>query len=802
MTTPTIIIGIGTSGLYTLEHVQRFYYETYKSNKPQNVELIYIETNENNRPTGTPIGNSITRVYISLDNIVEMISEIKATCNNPAWLPDSGVVVTAGLGAGGIRSCGRLALWGKNQQGDNFSNVIHAINHAYANVMNVSNAPANQATKPTVYITGSLTGGTGAGILIDMGYLIRHLIQGIKDLYGLFLLPKEPTVLRGYEVMYGNSYGAIKDLEYYNKIENIYKEKWPNGFTKEFAEPPYELVQFISQDYQDGSPAISNLSGLYKMAGLFLFLNITGIYEKRRERLVDASGNSLIGKYGTFGLSAIQFPKDQIQEYVASNLSSSLLERLINPSQYFQNGQQREILRASIKQNMAKIWDDILEKAFAALNSVEQQDLILSIERDAIRINKGNIKGSVVEYIISMFTSTKNDNYHALVNNNIRSAMNVFIDSIYEQVDSNLQNTESLYFAKYVLEDLIECIERTLNYWKSLGLSSQPSNWDNELRKLAIGCTQKTYMSVFEQDSVLKDRLFTILELMKIHLSIRVLIDISKHVKESNIKIKGTNHELPKLQLFDDLILKIDALIGKEDGLDNNSISFRRRVNDIKGDINDTTLPILRVYPSNSFDQECLKAFETFKQKSGGAVRSMKDVIQTQNIFEYLKRKLLGKFNEEVYLEFLKAYRLSIDRLKCIEDFNVASYIGNHAEESMKTAKRATSPFLKINKILSPNPYLPRFIVGSDNNEIVDVIHTFQGKNYNDFQDSKDGKVELSELKNILVFYDEKGNFSMKGDLAYVQLMQDAFENVPSGLADENITKERWINNRSAYSPQ
>jgi len=696
MASPTIIIGIGSSGLYTLEHVQRFYYETYKINKPLNVEMLYIETNESNRPVGTPIGNSITRVYISLDNMAEMIAEIKATCNNPSWLPDSRVVVTAGLGAGGIRSCGRLALWGKNQQGDNFNNVIQAINHAYANVMQVNNNATNQVTKPTVIITGSLTGGTGAGIMIDMGYLIRHLIQDIKDLYGLFLLPKEPTVLRGFEVMYGNSYGAIKDLEYFNKIEHQYKEKWPNGFTKDYSEPPYELVQFISQDYQDGSPAISNLNGLYKMAGLFLFLNISGIYEKRRERLVDAAGNSLIGKYGTFGLSAIQFPKDQIQEYISSQLSITLLERLINPSQYFQNGQRREISRASIKQNMSFIWDGIIEQAFGTLNTVEQQDLLVSIEKDAILINKNNIKGSVVEFIISMFTSTRNDNYHALVNNNIKAAVNVFIDSIYEQVNLNLQNTESLYFAKYVLEDLIECIERTLNYWKSLGLSSQPSNWDNELRKLAFGCTQNTYIIVLEQDSVLKDRLFAIFEMVKIHLTIKPLIDLCKHVKESNIKLRGSNYELPKIQFFDDLINRINALIGKNDELENTAISFTRRLNDINGDINDKTLPILRVYPSDSFQQECIKANETFSQKSGGSVRTMKDVIQSQNILEYLKKKLSGKFNEEIYLDLLKAYRLKVETLGCIEDFNVASYISNHPEESIRTAKRATSPFLKI----------------------------------------------------------------------------------------------------------
>lgn len=800
MATPTIIIGIGTSGLYTLENAQRFYYETYKTNKPKNVEFIYIETNESNRPVGTPIGNDITRVYISLDNMAEMIAELKTSCNNPSWLPESRVVLAAGLGAGGIRSCGRLAMWGRNQKGDNFGNVINAITNAYAKVMHVNNNDANLAAQPTVFITGSLTGGTGAGVFIDMGYLVRHIIQNAKDVYGLFLLPQEPKVIRGFEVMYGNAYGAIKDLEHYNKVENNYKEKWPNGFTKDLEVPPYELVQFISQDYQDGAPAISTLSGLYKMAGLYLFLNIAGIYEKRRERLVDAAGNSLIGKYGTFGLSAIQFPKDQIQEFVSSQLSIELLNRLTDSAEYYLNGQKRPISRASIKQNMAVVFDGILESAFATLNTVEARDLLVSIDKDATRINKGEIKGSSVEFIIGMFTSTKNDNYHAMVNNNIKSALNVFVDSIYQQVDNAMQSTENLYYAKYVLEDIVESIERTLAYWKSIGLSSQTQNWDNELRKLAIGCSKNTYKSVFEHDSVLKDRLNTIFELMKMHLSIRVLVDICKHVREGKIKLEGSNHELPKLQFFDDLIKKLNALTGKTDDLENSSISFERRLNDIKGDINDTTLPILRVYPSNSFMKECEKAKETYTQRSGGNVRSITEVIQQQNILNYLKQKQGNRFNEEIYLDFLKAFRLKIDTLNCIEDFNIASYIRNSTEESIRTARKATSPFLKINRVFTPSPYLPRFVVGDDNNEITDVLTAFRNQNYNDFPDTIDGKKELTDLKNIIVFYDEKGNYIPINDLSYINLMKDAYTNVPSGLADENITSERWKNNRSAYT--
>ena len=801
MATPTIIIGIGTSGMYILENVQRFYYETFKTNKPNNVEYLYLETNDLNRPVGTPIGNSIQHVYISLDNMSEMIEGIRNYCNNPQWLPNPENVLSAGLGAGGIRSCGRLALWGNNFLGNNFANVIKAITNAYQNVMHINNNDANQkGSKPTVFIVGSLTGGTGSGILIDMGYLIRHIIAGITDLYGLFLLPKEPIDMRGYEVRYGNAYGAIKDLTYFNDLANTYREKWPNGMQKKYKEPPYELVQFISQDYQDGTPAIQSLNGLFKMAGLYLFLNIAGIYEKRRERLVDGQGNSLIGKYGTFGLSAIQYPKDQIQDYVASQLSIELLERLTDYKNYFLNGNQMPINRATIKKEADRNFDKILKNVFVTLNIVGNEDLLRSIDNDAICINKKEIQDSPVDYIIKKFTSSGNDNYHALVQNNISSAQNVLIDSIYQQVDNVLKITESIYYAKHVLEDIVESIEKTLDYWRSIGLSSQSQNWDDMLRKLAISCTKNRYQSVLEQDNVLKDRLITIFELMKIHLSIRMLIDICNNIKGGNVRLRGNSCELPKLKFFDDLINRLKVVIGSIDNQDGGSLSLMRHLKDIESDINDTTLPILRVYPSNSFDEECKNAKAAYTQMSNSRIRSMSDVIQRQNIFDYFRQNNMDDNINEIYLDFLKQYRLKVEQLNCIADFNVATFIKGHVGTSTATARKAISPFLKVDRVFTPNAYLPHFVVGDDMNDINDVLTAFRGQNFNDFPDIPDGKKELLDLKNIIVFYDEKGNYLPIEDLTYIDLMIDAYERIPADLADATITDEIWRNNRNAYT--
>lgn len=806
MATPTIIIGIGSTGLDVLENIQQQYFESYRENRPGNVEYLYIETNEKKRPLGTPKGNDISRVYIALDNIPDMISYLKQTCNDPKWLPDSKIVINAGAGAGGMRSCGRLALWGHHHGGDNFENVLNAIDGAYRRVKNITNTEDD--SRVTVFIVGSLSGGTGSGIFIDLAYIVRHLISGIKNVFGLFLLESRPISIAKKQTRYGNVYGAIKDLEFFNKVETVYAEKWPNGFDKNYSDPPYKLVQFITQDYQDGNPAISDLKGVVKMAGLYLFLNIAGIWEKRDERLVDAWESGSMGKYGTFGLSAIQYPKSQIQEYIASEFSIQLLKKLTNSEEYYKNGNKQKIIRASIKQKISIEWDNIIEEAFATVNSVAGTDLLREIEKDTLKINKKDIKGNTIDYIVSRFTSNRNDNYYAMVNNNIKSAVEIIIDRIYEQVDQGLQNTENIYYAKYILEDTVEVIEKTLNFWRSKDFSSVPANWENSLRSLALGCTQQKYVSILEHNSVLFDRLKNILELMKIHLIIKSLVDIQNNIIKGSISMKGMNHYLPKNNFFNNLINNINSLIGhdnekeKKDPTkpDEEPVNFLKRLRDIEADINDTTLPIQKVYPSNSFHEECKIGVSKYNQTTNNSIRSMREVIDLNNIWEYFSHIDSKRFNETVYLDFLKAFRVKINDSNCVADFDITSYVKNNINKSANTAKRATSPFLKITKVLPPNPQIPRFIIGSEGNFINEVIDEFHLNTFTDFKNNNgDGVCVLPDLKNILLFYDEKGNFDIMKHLDYIDLMKKSYEELPADTEDPEMTQERWVNGRNAY---
>lgn len=796
MATPTLIIGIGTSGLYTLEHVQRFYYETYKKNKPDHVEYLYIETNKDNQVGVTPLPNEIKRVYVSLGEMEKMVTNLKKEdCGD--WLPPSNQLVNSGLGAGGIRSCGRLALWGCNSEGDNFRNVVDAINNAYGRIASHMIKGAEKS-KPTIFITGSFTGGTGSGVFIDMGYLIRHLIKDIKELFGLFLLPSKPSSIRGFEVLYANSFGALRDLEHFNQVESIYNEKWPNGVSTEFSIPPYELVQFLSQDYYDGSPAMSNLGALYKMAGLYLFLNIAGVKEKRMERFVDAKSAGHIDKYGTFGLSAIQFPKDQIQEYVASKLSIDLINRWTDSSQYFSNNEKKQINKGVIIQQTNKLFDDFLSDAFNSLNSIGGKDLIIEIEREAIKINSKNIKGHPVDYISKMFTSSSDSNFYSLVKNNIQSALDSLIDDIHDLVVNKLNETENLYFTKYILESITLSIDKTLEYWKQIGLSSKSDIWENILRDLCSNTQKKTYKIVLEQDAVLKDRLLTAFETMKMHMLIKGLVDISRQISKDDIILKSSvsNKELPKTKTIDTFITLLSQVSGKLDTQEN-IFTFEKRIKNIEQDVNDETLPILRIYPSGSFINETENSKRIYIQKTNNNARTKDEVIKATTLWDYLIKSSKARFFDEIYRDCLNGYRSNIDMKDCVPDFDVSKFIIDNPEAGIRIARRALSPFISIDKILSPSAYLPKFIAGGDNGSIKEVIKVFKSNNFNDFGESTDRMLELTDMKNIFIFYDEKGGFNLLNDLGYIEQMKNVYENPPSS---ETKTVERWQNERNAYN--
>jgi hypothetical protein len=200
-----LVIGVGSTGLSAMEQAQQFYYEFTKKNSPgaNNSAFLYLETDKNRLPKVTPNGGTdIKACFLCPQNI-------DATLNNwqgkYEWMPTTAQVLNTHSGAAGQPAFGRIALWAEEQS---VRNIIQAL----YNQIN-GNAQTN------IYLVGSLTGGTGTGIFLDLAYLIRQITNN-NNIYGMFMLPDKNNVGQTTkDVIYENAYTSLFSIDKYSKAD-------------------------------------------------------------------------------------------------------------------------------------------------------------------------------------------------------------------------------------------------------------------------------------------------------------------------------------------------------------------------------------------------------------------------------------------------------------------------------------------------------------------------------------------------------------------------------------------------------
>jgi predicted metal-dependent hydrolase len=150
------------------------------------------------------------------------------------WLPeqlDVGILHYA-IGARGIRPVGRFALFASLREV--WERLTSALRDILAIEQQLRTTLGDQAervtvhySEPRIYIIGSLCGGTGSSLFLDIAVLVRHCLrQNAPDaqpsIVGVFFLPSvfanEPTLrsnIAFLSVLQSNGYAALKELEHF-----------------------------------------------------------------------------------------------------------------------------------------------------------------------------------------------------------------------------------------------------------------------------------------------------------------------------------------------------------------------------------------------------------------------------------------------------------------------------------------------------------------------------------------------------------------------------------------------------------
>jgi hypothetical protein len=341
---PTILIGLGGTGKEVLLRIRRQFVEKYGSLDDFPItSYLYIDTD--NAPAEES-GIARERDYLINDidfkpsekvfnpvNPSDYIHRINDVPHIKEWLNTTGEIGKLGTmntGAGQIRPAARLAFF------HNYDEIVYKLSSAKSTItdsrsINIVKDKHNiknvNTEKINVYVITSVSGGTGSGMFIDFGFLIRHLFRNQAISSSYIILPK---IYQGYgkERVYANGYSALMELEYYN-LKNPFNVAWKKNEHNKFQPGVYDDVYLIDGE-NCKNLSLSEMSNrdIYKMIADTIFQDFSNsdfanykrgvrvnlVQYKQRLYPDDntVTENTFSRKYSTLGQATISIPIDRI----------------------------------------------------------------------------------------------------------------------------------------------------------------------------------------------------------------------------------------------------------------------------------------------------------------------------------------------------------------------------------------------------------------------------------------------------------------------------------------------------------
>lgn len=354
---PTLIIGLGGIGCRIAAGVNQL----LSSEDKQYVGAVGIDTNVNDLAAVAEKG--LQTIRISDNRLVH-----DYLVQNPElrrWFPVHSLLTQKGMsaGAGQIRAISRLAALAAEKRGD--------FRPIETEIMRITKTkPHGSKQNLAVVITGSITGGTGAGMFLQLPFYIRNLVKNTKGLQSLIIRgmfvgaditrPSQTTDTNRKAVGV-NAYSCIKELnmmymtqmfpEMAEKIElDFYDDRnkeeheidWEpedeaGAADKEILSHrapmiPYDYLYLLEGSSRHGGLDPQNLPMVEKIVSRTLFTllftplvnNAMSIEDNFILAHIDRSG---MNRYASSGLCRLVFPSDLVREYVVMSNVKELVDK-------------------------------------------------------------------------------------------------------------------------------------------------------------------------------------------------------------------------------------------------------------------------------------------------------------------------------------------------------------------------------------------------------------------------------------------------------------------------------------------
>jgi hypothetical protein len=340
--TPTLIIGLGGIGLEILMQVRQRLQESYGSLARLPIGFLAIDTQPDviTEVQAPPL--ELAEKYWARVTFEEAHKMVRFPEKYPwvhQWLPSELVnkpeLLTSEEGTGQVRACGRLAFF-LNQ-----SAIFEKCRAARAKMRRYETiADEDLPTRLNIVVIASLFGGTGSGMVMDLGYCLRRWF-GADHLLRTTAIMITPDAFCGTQVglrMRENCYAALMELNYFSDSSTRYSVRYgdkPDSRIED-TQPPYDFPYLVGNRESDSL----KLPMIAERVAQSIALDLTPEYAPFRQSLRDRiqatepdaplQGRSYPRHWLSFGIAGLEVPIHGIQRSLGWRLAADLCQWWLN----------------------------------------------------------------------------------------------------------------------------------------------------------------------------------------------------------------------------------------------------------------------------------------------------------------------------------------------------------------------------------------------------------------------------------------------------------------------------------------
>lgn len=312
---PTLVIGLGGSGTEVVRLVKSRIRRAMGT-MPEIVDFLALDTEPCNNPPGLERIFAREFGYLGDYNASDVMEHLDRHPHIQDWWPanETRVSGTIHKGARQRRIVGRLSLYAR------WGEFAIPLDRKIDRIRDIANkeqlqkrgVEVERATgQVQVYIIGSLCGGTGAGIFLDVAFRVRKVLKDDADIVGVFLLPSCFLQLVQSRIqkqrIQANAAASLLELNYFmegNPFDSCFPDQ---PFRDRQGEKnvfplyrPFDSVYLV--DRSNGKELLDGVDEIQKMTAQQVFLDmVTPLgkrYAARRANLRDLAGEQGSGTTG------------------------------------------------------------------------------------------------------------------------------------------------------------------------------------------------------------------------------------------------------------------------------------------------------------------------------------------------------------------------------------------------------------------------------------------------------------------------------------------------------------------------